>query len=1149
MRAKVLTGVLGVLVVAGVLFVAVEVSYAPGGGGNQAPVAVLVAEPNEAVVGYSIELDGSDSSDDGMIVKYEWDFNCPDINFFEADETEECPEGSCVGITEHAYDSAGTYTVAMRVSDDGRKAKSSIAGCVVSVSVKSIYHVDPNGSDDANGLSWGTAFATVQKAIGEAVAGDEIWVMEGAYKPTDGTDWSVSFELKEGLSVYGGFAGNETELNERNWTVNETILSGDIGTAGDANDNSYHVVIGADKVVLDGFTIMGGNADGGGPDSYGGGMYCSGVVSLTVKNCLIKSNRALSNAGGMYNDYSEVTVEHCSFTGNGASDFSGGGVRNHYSETVFTNCVFSENSSDYSGGGFSDYDSNSILTGCSFSENSAPHGGAMLSTYSNTTVINCSFNNNSASSTGGAIRIGTGNDSTFVNCAFINNAAAAGGAIFRIGGEVTLTNCTLAGNEADIDGGGIWDNIGSKSVVTNCILWSNKDTYDPNTGEWLTDESAQIYGDVESVTYSCIQDANANDSYIPFGGADSNNIDDDPVFADAGNAAGGDGVFGTWDDGLQLGQGSPCLDMADSSAEGFMLTDITGRPRVDIWNVGNTGAGDVPYADAGFTEMSLFLYVDDDAPGSRDGRSWPNAYHFLQDALEEAKVQLDDGIANVTIYVAEGTYRPDLGLDIIPSDYKEATFELIPGVTLRGGYAGNSNPTNPGERNISAYKSILDGDIGDIGTDDLISYHVVTGADAAVIEGFTITGGYASVVGHSAGGGMYNHECSPEITKCEFIDNFAAKGGAIYNCGTYIPDPVIPYQGTYTEGSSPTITDCTFIGNETKDGVWKDQMKPVASDCGAIMNYINSSPTIKGCVFSKNYAKVMGGAMGSEYFSSPKVEECFFIENESGYTIIEGYVDGSGGAVYGYRQSHLDFTNCVFTENKTMEFGGGIYLSHDSYGKLTNCTFAQNRRGGIYACFSSRPKAINCIFAGGGISDDLGSFVAKINTFEETTISSADPMFVGRPIAYWRMDDNTDDPIVLDLCMNDGLAIGGGINTEDISTDGRVGKALSFDGNCYIWNNDPDLHFDASSTYTWMGWFKADNVMPGQSIIYKDTEGSMLRGFSIDIDEVDSVNRLVLNRHAYGVMTPTVRSEEISPDTWYHFAITTTQLTRVLKCT
>jgi hypothetical protein len=98
-----------------------------------------------------------------------------------------------------------------------------------------------------------------------ATSGKQIWVARGTYKPTTGTDRSVSFQMKSGVKVYGGFAGTETSVSQRSnfkkGEANETILSGDIGTAGDITDNCYHVIFNSEisnTALLDGFTITAG---------------------------------------------------------------------------------------------------------------------------------------------------------------------------------------------------------------------------------------------------------------------------------------------------------------------------------------------------------------------------------------------------------------------------------------------------------------------------------------------------------------------------------------------------------------------------------------------------------------------------------------------------------------------------------------------------------------------------------------------------------------------------------------------------------------------------------------------------------------------------------------------------------------------------
>lgn len=116
------------------------------------------------------------------------------------------------------------------------------------------------------GTSWADAFPDLSAALAAAGPGAELWVAAGTYRPTPGADRTISFPLKNGVGVYGGFAGTETLRSQRDPAGNPTTLSGDVGVAGDSSDNSFHVVTADGAVsastVLDGFTISGGRADG-----------------------------------------------------------------------------------------------------------------------------------------------------------------------------------------------------------------------------------------------------------------------------------------------------------------------------------------------------------------------------------------------------------------------------------------------------------------------------------------------------------------------------------------------------------------------------------------------------------------------------------------------------------------------------------------------------------------------------------------------------------------------------------------------------------------------------------------------------------------------------------------------------------------------
>ncbi|HAB18417.1 MAG TPA: hypothetical protein DCE44_18500, partial [Verrucomicrobiales bacterium] len=113
-----------------------------------------------------------------------------------------------------------------------------------------IVRVSPTGNDQAAGDSWATAVRSLQAAADRAGrTGGEVWVAGGLYG---------SVEIRPFTYLYGGFAGIETNRNERNWQTNLTVLDG---------ASTTRVVTMARLSLaetLDGFTIQNGRANAGG---------------------------------------------------------------------------------------------------------------------------------------------------------------------------------------------------------------------------------------------------------------------------------------------------------------------------------------------------------------------------------------------------------------------------------------------------------------------------------------------------------------------------------------------------------------------------------------------------------------------------------------------------------------------------------------------------------------------------------------------------------------------------------------------------------------------------------------------------------------------------------------------------------------------
>ena len=304
-----------------------------------------------------------------------------------------------------------------------------------------------------NGSSWIDAYTDLQSALSAASIGDEIWVAAGTYKPTSGADRTVSFVLKNGVAVYGGFAGIESLRDQRNPVTNVTILSGDIGAVSDISDNSYHVVVSSDadnSSILDGFTVTAGNANG---------------------------TDFASAGAGLLNNISDPTLRNIIFDSNSAN--SGGGMFNYISSPTLTDVTFQNNSAGYEGGGMvNDGGASPSLTNVTFTNNSANSGGGMYSgDFSNPSLTNVTLNNNTA---------------------ILN-----GGGIFNYGSSPSLTYVTMNNNSAS-NGGGIYNNDRfSNPIIINTIIWGN-----------IGGEIVSLNGSTPVVSYSVIQGGYAGGTNI-----------------------------------------------------------------------------------------------------------------------------------------------------------------------------------------------------------------------------------------------------------------------------------------------------------------------------------------------------------------------------------------------------------------------------------------------------------------------------------------------------------------------------------------------------------------------------------------------------------------------------------------------------------
>jgi cysteine-rich repeat protein len=265
-----------------------------------------------------------------------------------------------------------------------------------------VVYVDQAGVvGPRTGASWTEGLATVQQGVDAASAACEVWVADGVYFIRQGSDGDT-VSLKSNVSVYGGFAGGESQLDQRNWLQNATVLHG----ANPAQtERVYHVVtaVSVQGALLDGFTVTQGNAKWG---RHGGGVYIEDST-VTLSQLRVEDNTADINGGGIYAWDSTVTLAHSIIQGNDAN-YGGGVSVERESVLTVARCRFLDNQADYHGGGLRVYDhASATVTSSLFVDNQVVYnfGGAIVNwSMTDLTLINCTLYRNHANISAGAIR-------------------------------------------------------------------------------------------------------------------------------------------------------------------------------------------------------------------------------------------------------------------------------------------------------------------------------------------------------------------------------------------------------------------------------------------------------------------------------------------------------------------------------------------------------------------------------------------------------------------------------------------------------------------------------------------------------------------------------------------------------------------------
>ncbi|WP_207514102.1 MBG domain-containing protein [Longitalea luteola] len=486
--------------------------------------------------------------------------------------------------------------------------------------VNNVLYVDALNGNDANcGDAWPNALKTLSLALQIARQSnnvESILVAKGTYYPTgaqNGTNRDSSFLISRGkLKLFGGYPNGG---GTRDITANPSILSGDIGALNDTLDNSYHVMVivdipaAADSLVIDGFTLTKGNADGtvdvlyGAQPCYrghGAGMYIrqnANGQKTALRNLTFSHGTAKILAGGLELVFASPFIQNCIFRNNRTYQLGGAMANDHAASPYVTGCTFIDNTANVAGGVLFTQENVSApqFINCQFSGNKAGYGGVMYNrTAARLTFTKCSFSANSASAGGGVVLNDHGSILSVNYSVFENNVAvnAPGGALMNggSGGTINLDNAVLVNNRTSGSGG---DGGGAIAIYAGTVNCNNVTLY----GNLTQSNSTQISHGIRVMAGATLNFNNSiawgntmrqiqgtyNSTYslVKGSAAALPNLDLDPQFVNAANPAGADGVWFTADDGLQLTPCSPAVNMGNNAlVPGAITTDMAGNARI-----------------------------------------------------------------------------------------------------------------------------------------------------------------------------------------------------------------------------------------------------------------------------------------------------------------------------------------------------------------------------------------------------------------------------------------------------------------------------------------------------------------------------------------------------------------------------------------